>query len=59
MSKSLLSRIAVIECYAASRQPLPFDKIELKVVEEVDGKLVYLPTIIYTITARQKKSLKG
>jgi hypothetical protein len=59
MSKPLLSRIAVLERYATSRQPLPFDSIELKVVEEVDGKLVYLPPIIYTIPARQKKSLKG
>ncbi|MFI0488235.1 MAG: hypothetical protein ACH344_02730 [Yersinia sp. (in: enterobacteria)] len=54
MGKSLLSRIGVLERYATSRQPLPFDKIELKVVAEVDGKLVYLPSIIYTLPARKK-----
>lgn len=58
MRKSLLSRIGVLERYATSRQPLPFDKIELKVVEEVDGKLVYLPSITYTLPARKKKLLK-
>ncbi len=55
MGKSLLSRIAVLERYATSRQPLPFDKIELKVVAEVDGNLVYLPPIIYTVPARKRK----
>ncbi|WP_411706041.1 hypothetical protein [Edaphovirga cremea] len=56
MGKSLLSRIAVLEHYATSKQPLRIDNIQLRVAEEVDGKLLYLPPIIYTIPARQKNT---
>lgn len=58
MHKSLLSRIGVLERDIIARQEMRIDSISIRIVEEVDGNLVYLPPIIYTIPVRKRTPLK-